>query len=287
MADFFRSISDVVLRLIWSFEWYDLIDIMLVAFTIYYCIKIVRQTRAFNLIKGIVFLGAVFLVVSALNMSASSYLFSQLFSDIVIVMVLLFQPEIRQTIESFGRGDLNRFLKFVSRSSKETTDEIRTSVSNISKAVSNMSEQKIGALIVIEGSIPTEEIVSTGTKVECAITTPMLENIFFPKAPLHDGAVIIRDNRIHSAGCILPLTQSELALELGTRHRAALGMSEICDALIIVVSEETGDISIAQAGVLDRKVTLGTLLAFLSDFLSSDESEDGKGRNIIKRRRKK
>lgn len=286
MADFFKSIADVVLRLLWSVEWYDLIDILLVAFTIYYCIKLVRQTRAFNLVKGIVLLGAVFLVVSALNMSASSYLFSQLFSDIVIVMVLLFQPEIRQTIESFGRGDVKKFLKFATRSSNEGSDELRTSVSNISKAVSNMSEQKIGALIVVEGSIPLDEIVTSGSRVDSSITTPIIENIFFPKAPLHDGALVIRDNRIHSAGCILPLTQSEIGLELGTRHRAAVGMSESCDALIIVVSEETGHISVAQGGVLERKITLGELLATLTDFLVS-EDEEGQARTFKIRRRKK
>lgn len=286
MADFFKNIVDGLMRLVWSIEWYDLIDILLVAFALYYCIKLIRQTRAFNLVKGIAFLGLIYIVVSVFNMSASSFIFSQLFGDIVLVMILLFQPEIRHAIESFGRGDFSRVLKFLGRGDKASGDEIRTSISNVSKAVSNMSEQKIGALIVIEGNMPLDDIVTSGSRVDSAITTPMLENIFFPKAPLHDGALIIRDNRIHSAGCILPLTQSDLSLDLGTRHRAAVGMSENSDALVIVVSEENGKISLAQGGVLEVNITLGELLAALTDFLVSEDSNE-KGRSFKIHRRKK
>lgn len=274
---------------VWSFigsvEWYDIADIVLVTFIIYYCIKLVRQTRAFHLVKGIVFMAAAFLVVSALNMSAASYLFSRVFSDIVIVLLLLFQPEIRQVVESVGRGDLKRYLKFLIRSKDEANDEIQNSISNISKAVANMSDKKIGALIVIEGTVLLEDIVSSGAKVDSAVSVPVIENIFFPKAPLHDGAMVIRDNRIHSAGCILPLTQSELSLDLGTRHRAGVGMSEYSDAMIIIVSEETGKISIAQSGELIRGISLGELLAALTDFLVTDDN--GKTRSKIIRRRKK
>ena len=274
---------------VWSFigsvEWYDIADIVLVTFIIYYCIKLVRQTRAFHLVKGIVFMAAAFLVVSALNMSTASYLFSRVFSDIVIVLLLLFQPEIRQVVESVGRGDLKRYLKFLIRSKDEANDEIQNSISNISKAVANMSDKKIGALIVIEGTVLLEDIVSSGAKVDSAVSVPVIENIFFPKAPLHDGAMVIRDNRIHSAGCILPLTQSELSLDLGTRHRAGVGMSEYSDAMIIIVSEETGKISVAQSGELIRGITLGELLAALTDFLVADDN--GKTRSKIIRRRKK
>lgn len=286
MRAFFENILDGVMRLAQSAEWYDILDILLVALALYYCIKLVRQTRAFNLVKGIAFLGIIYIIVSALSMTASSFLFSQLFGDIVLVMILLFQPEIRQAIENFGRGDFKRFLSFATRSAETTADEMRTSVTNISKAVSNMSEQKVGALIVIEGTSALEDIVSSGSRVDSAVTTPVIENIFFPKAPLHDGAVLIRDNRIHSAGCILPLTNSALSLELGTRHRAAVGMSESSDALIIVVSEETGGISIAQGGILERDITLGELLAALSDFLVTEDEEDKRKSFKIRRRKK-
>lgn len=278
-----------VLSTVWSFigsiEWYDIVDIVLVTFIIYYCIKLVRQTRAFHLVKGILFMAIAFLLVTALNMSTASYLFSRVFSDIVIVLLLLFQPEIRQVVESVGRGDLKRYLKLLVRSKKEANDEIHNSISNISKAVANMSDKKIGALIVIEGTVLLEDITASGARVDSAVTVPVIENIFFPKAPLHDGAMVIRDNRIHSAGCILPLTQSELSIELGTRHRAGVGMSEASDAMIIIVSEETGKISVAQGGELIRGLTLGELLAALTDFLITDEGEKPRSR-IIRRRKK-
>ena len=274
---------------VWSFigsiEWYDIADIVLVTFIIYYCIKLIRQTRAFHLVKGIVLVAIAFFVVSALNMSTASYLFSRVFSDIVIVLLLLFQPEIRQVVESVGRGDFKRYLKLLVRSKDEANDELHNSISNISKAVANMSDKKIGALIVIEGTVLLEDVVSSGARVDSAVSVPVIENIFFPKAPLHDGAMVIRDNRIHSAGCILPLTQSDLSLELGTRHRAGVGMSENSDAMIIIVSEETGKISVAQSGELMRGISLGELLAALTDFLIADEEEKGK-KKIIRWRKK-
>lgn len=285
MADFFSRIFDSIMKLILSVQWYDIVDIALVALAVYYCVKLVRQTRAFHLVKGIVFMGVVYMIVSTLNMSATSYLFSHIFSDIVIVIILLFQPEIRHAIESFGRGDFKKISIFSGRNSNLTGDEMRTCASNIAKAVSNMSDKKIGALIVLEGKTLLGEIISTGSRVDSAVTSAVIENIFFPKAPLHDGAMIIRDGRIHSAGCILPLTQADIGKELGTRHRAAMGMSENSDALVIVVSEETGAISVAKNGELRRKLTLGELLEYLNSFLVPEDGEKQKARTL-KRRKK-
>lgn len=285
MAEIFKGFFDGILKLILSVQWYDVADVVFVAFLLYYCIKLLRQTRAFNLIKGIVLVGIVYLIVSALDMSASTFLFNNLFRDIVLVIILLFQPEIRNTIESFGRGNLKIMSFFSSRSSDEFRDEAIKSASAVAKAAVNMSENKIGALVVIEGRTPLGEIIASGSEVNAAITTPLLENIFFPKAPLHDGAVVIRDNRIHSAGCILPLSQNEMSLELGTRHRAALGMSETSDALIVVVSEETGKISIAQNGTLERNLKLGELTEFIASYLASDDTEKPKA--FRRSRRKK
>ncbi|MBQ4349417.1 MAG: diadenylate cyclase CdaA [Clostridia bacterium] len=285
MADFFSRIFDSIMKLILSVQWYDIVDIALVALAVYYCVKLVRQTRAFHLVKGIVFMGVVYMIVSTLNMSATSYLFSHIFSDIVIVIILLFQPEIRHAIESFGRGDFRKISIFSGRNSNLTGDEMRTCASNIAKAVSNMSDKKIGALIVLEGKTLLGEIISTGSRVDSAVTSAVIENIFFPKAPLHDGAMIIRDGRIHSAGCILPLTQADIGKELGTRHRAAMGMSENSDALVIVVSEETGAISVAKNGELRRKLTLGELLEYLNSFLVPEDGEKQKARTL-KRRKK-
>ena len=255
------------------------------ALVFYYGIKLVRQTRGFQLVKGVVYMGIIYFVVSAFNMSASSFLFSQLFRNIVIVMILLFQPEIRHAIESVGRGGFKKVSLIFSRGNDYTDEEYKVSASNIAKAAGNMSDKKIGALIVIEGKTLLGEIISTGSEVDSNITSPMIENIFFPKAPLHDGAMIIRNNRIHSAGCILPLTQNEVSFELGTRHRAAIGMSEHSDALIVVVSEETGAISVAHNGTLERNVTSGELLETVNAFLSPDEGEKNKSFRI--RRRKK
>ncbi|MBE6773804.1 MAG: diadenylate cyclase CdaA [Clostridia bacterium] len=268
-----KEFFDVIMRLILSVQWYDIADIIFVALLLYYAIKMLRQTRAFNLIKGVIFVGVIYMIVSTFNMSATTFLFSRLFSNIFFVMVILFQPEIRHAIESFGRGDLRKISIFTVRGSDEYNDEMRKSASNIARAATIMSEKKIGALMVIEGKTPLGEIISTGTQVDSAVTSPVIENIFFPKAPLHDGAVVIRDNRIHSAGCILPLTQNEVSLELGTRHRAALGMSENSDALVVVVSEETGAISVAHRGVLERDIKLGELTELLTDYLVTEEPE--------------
>ena len=165
------------------------------------------------------------------------------------------------------------------------TEELKTSASNIAKAAGNMSDKKIGALIVVEGKTLLGEITSTGSQIDSTITSPIIENVFFPKAPLHDGAMVIRDNRIHSAGCILPLTQNDVSFELGTRHRAAIGMSEHSDALIIVVSEETGTISVAHNGTLERNITSGELYETVSSFLISDEGEKSKSFKIRRRRK--
>ncbi|MBQ1243952.1 MAG: diadenylate cyclase CdaA [Clostridia bacterium] len=285
MKEFFVSAADWILKLVASVGIADIVDILIVSFLIYYVIKLVRQTRAFQLVKGVVYMGVVYFIVSAFNMSASSFIFNQLFRNIVIVMILLFQPEIRHAIESIGRGDFRKFNIFNLRSSDFSTESYRTAASNISKAVGNMSDTKTGALIVIEGKTLLGEIISTGSEIDSTITVPMIENIFFPKAPLHDGAMVIRDNRIHSAGCILPLTQNDVSFELGTRHRAAIGMSEHSDALIVVVSEETGAISVAHNGTLERGITSGELYEIISAFLVSDEGEKSKVFRI--RRRKK
>lgn len=272
MYELFNTVKENAEKLLLSFRWNDAIDIIVVAFILYYCIKLFRQTRATHLVKGFVFLSAGYIIVSALNMSTSSYLFSRLFNDIVIVVILLFQPEFRHAIESFGRGDFKKFTIF-SRDSSLEREQKHAAVSAICKAVANMSETKTGALIVFEGKSPLGEIISTGSEIDAKISVPIIENIFYPKSPLHDGAMVIRDWRVCSAGCILPLTQSALSRDLGTRHRAAVGISESTDAMAVVVSEETGAISVANAGRLRRGISNGELLETLSDLLIGNEDE--------------
>lgn len=284
MYEFFNTVKENAEKLLLSFRWNDAIDIIVVAFILYYCIKLFRQTRATHLVKGFVFLSAGYIIVSALDMSTSSYLFSRLFNDIVIVVILLFQPEFRHAIESFGRGDFKKFTIF-SRDSALEREQKHAAVSAICKAVANMSETKTGALIVFEGKSPLGEIISTGSEIDAKISVPIIENIFYPKSPLHDGAMVIRDWRVCSAGCILPLTQSALSRDLGTRHRAAVGISESTDAMAVVVSEETGAISVANAGRLRRGISNGELLETLSDLLIGDEDENPEKKKS-KRRKK-
>ena len=275
MALFFQNIGESIMKFVSTIQWYDILDIIVVALVFYYCIKLFTRTRAIHLVRGFVFLGLVYFIVSALNMSTSSFLFSRLFSDIVLVIVLLFQPEFRHAIESFGRGDFAKFNLFSSYSSL-MREETQQSISALVKAVMTMSDGKVGALIVLEGKSPLGEIIATGSEIDAKISEPIVENIFYPKSPLHDGAMVIRNNRITAAGCILPLTQNELSRELGTRHRAAVGMSEVSDALVIVVSEETGAVSAAQNATLKRGLASGELLELLNAFLFSDEEKSVK-----------
>ncbi|MBR6313085.1 MAG: diadenylate cyclase CdaA [Clostridia bacterium] len=275
MASFFQNIGENIMKFVSTIQWYDILDIIVVALVFYYCIKLFTRTRAIHLVRGFVFLGLVYFIVSALNMSTSSFLFSRLFSDIVLVIVLLFQPEFRHAIESFGRGDFAKFNLFSSYSSL-MREETQQSISALVKAVMTMSDGKVGALIVLEGKSPLGEIIATGSEIDAKISEPIVENIFYPKSPLHDGAMVIRNNRITAAGCILPLTQNELSRELGTRHRAAVGMSEVSDALVIVVSEETGAVSAAQNATLKRGLASGELLELLNAFLFSDEEKSVK-----------
>lgn len=269
MIAFFQNLSENLVKLILSIRWNDIIDIFIVALAIFYILKSFRKTRAKHLVRGIVLLVFVYLIVSAFKLNTSAYIFSRLFNDIVVVLVILFQPEIRHAVESFGRGDFKKVSVFAKNSSV-LEESAKRGISNIVKACVSMSQKKVGALIVIEGKSPLGEIISTGSTVDAELNVPVIENIFFPKAPLHDGAMIVRDNRIHSAGCILPLTENNISRDLGTRHRAALGMSENSDALIIVVSEETGAISVAEDSVLDTDISQVELHERLNHFLLGD-----------------
>lgn len=285
MLAFLEEIFDGAMKLIRSIAWYDIVDILFVAFAFYYVVKLLRQTRAFHLVKGIVLMGVIYFIVSTFNMSTSSYIFNQLFSNIVIVMLLLFQPELRHAIESFGRGDFKKLSIFSAKNTGFYEGESEAVAMDVSKAISNMSDSKTGALIVFEGKTPLGEIIASGSTVDAAVSSVIIENIFFPKSPLHDGAVVIRDNRIYAAGCILPLTGNEVSSELGTRHRAAIGMSEHSDALVVVVSEETGSISVASGGTLERNLSVGEVHETLSNFLKSDSTENEKAFKILRRKR--
>ena len=256
-----------IVSLFASITVFDILDICLVAFIVYNAIKFIRQTRAFQLVKGIVLLLIVYGAVRLLNMQASSYIMSRVFNDVVLVLLLLFQPEIRHVLESMGR-------KRISFNNVSETEEASDSIMAVCKACSDMSDKKIGALIVFEKDTLLGEIINTGSKIDALVTEELIENIFYPKAPLHDGAAVISGNRVVAAGCILPLTQNSLSSELGTRHRAAVGMSEQGDSMVVVVSEETGAISVASHGMLKRGISPGELRERLMNYLMPETQNE-------------
>lgn len=278
--DQLTSLFQQVLGVIGSFRLADFLDICLVAFVVYSVVKFVRETRAIQLFKGILLFGIVYAVISVLEMQASSYLFRSVASNAVIFLIIIFTPEIRHALESVGRnGFSNISLLSLSKSSKQVMNEkLNSMITAVCRSVSSMSENKIGALIVFERQTLLGSIIETGTTVDALATEELIGTVFFPKTPLHDGAAIIRGDRVAAAGCILPLTKNNaLSKELGTRHRAAIGMSEESDAVVVVVSEETGTISIVSKGNIKRDLTSAQLRDTLQDYLIVQDDEKKKG----------
>lgn len=225
----------------------DVLDIAIVAFLVYKVLGFIRETRAEQLAKGLVVLVICALLSDFLKLYTLHWLLSGVVSVGLIAIVVIFQPELRRALEHLGRS---RFANIMSDIDKE---EAKRMVTEIVRAVESMSASRTGALMVIEKEITLNDIVETGTVIDAYISAEMIGNIFYEGAPLHDGALILRGDRLYAAGCVLPLTQNkELSKELGTRHRAGIGITENSDALVIIVSEETGVISLAQNGELTR-----------------------------------
>ncbi len=235
----------------------DFIDIGIVAIIIYYIITLLRDTRAMQLVKGLIILFAVFFISRWLHFNALNYILGGAMQIGLFAVVVIFQPEFRNILERMGRFKVGRIIDFAVDTSD---DDMSMTIESVVKAAADMSAAKIGALIVLERETRLGEFITTGTMLDANVSSSLLENIFVPNTPLHDGAVIIRGNKILTAGCVLPLTaNNNLSTELGTRHRAALGLSEATDAVIVVVSEETGKISIARNGSLTRNLSKETL----------------------------
>ncbi len=279
------SFFEQAVGVITSFRFADFLDICLVAFVVYSVVKLVRETRAIQLFKGILLFGVAYVVITVLEMQASTYLFRSVASNAIVCLVIIFSPEIRHVLESLGRKSLSSYsvLDFAKGSRDKKNEETNSMITEVCRSVSKMSEQKIGALIVFERKTLLGSIIETGKTVDALVTEELIGTIFFPKTPLHDGASIIRANRIVSAGCILPLTKNnEISSELGTRHRAALGMSEESDAAVVVVSEETGCISYVEKGRIKRNISSAELRDILQNLLIEKEKENGnKLRNKI------
>lgn len=247
----------------------DVIDIAVIAYVIYQGIVFLRESRAGQLVKGLIILLVVFVLAKWLNLVTIQWALSKAIDFIIIAAAVIFQPELRRILERVGRTKLTAGQLFDEAESAQAE-----SIDKICKAAGFMQEKKIGALIVFERETQLGEIINTGTIVDAATSVSVVNNIFFPKSPLHDGAVIVRNGRIYAAGCILPLSQLDLSnSSLGTRHRAAIGMSENSDAVVLVVSEETGTISIVEGGKITRNYNAVTAAAELHRLILDTENQ--------------
>ncbi len=252
----------------------DLLDVSVVAFIIYSLIKIVRETRAEQLVKGIFILVIGYFLSYQFNLKMLSTILNSIFQFGVIVLIFVFQPELRRALEQIGRSKLGDYWSFPTGNNEEYIKLQKNAIKVVADAAEEFKQSKTGALMVFERKTKLGDIISTGTIVDAKPSVAILGNIFYNKAPLHDGAMILRDGSIYAAGCILPLTRNEnVSIDLGTRHRAALGMSENSDAVIVVVSEETGSISIAMNGILKRNYNRETLERELIDLILPESTE--------------
>lgn len=254
-----------------------IIDIGIIAFVFYKLLGLIKETRAEQLVKGFL----IILIISKLSewakLYAINYILQNTFTIGLIALVIIFQPELRKALEHLGRSQW-----LISNGKKGTLEEQTRSINEIVDAVSVMSRKKIGALIVVERLIGINDIIDTGTTLDAKITADLLMNVFYPKSPLHDGAVVIKNNRLMAAGCLLPLSSNKyISKELGTRHRAAMGMTESSDALIVIVSEETGAISMAVEGKLQRFLDTSTLRDLMINTL--EKEKDGGDKNVSKK----
>ena len=257
-----------------NFQFKDAVDIIIVAFLIYGVVKLVRETRAGQLVKGLFLLVILFIISSYFNLVMVSRVLAYFFQFAFVAILIVFQPEIRKALEQVGRNNVGQSIAAVVTGRDRSYDraQIRKAIDAVVDGVGILQQLKMGALIVFERKTKLGDIIETGTQINCEPSGQIVGNIFFNKAPLHDGAMIIRDGMIHAAGCILPLTKNtSVSAELGTRHRAALGVSEESDAVVVVVSEETGQISVAVNGVLARRFTRDTLRDVLEGYLIPQE----------------
>lgn len=257
-----------------NFQFKDAVDIIIVAFLIYGVVKLVRETRAGQLVKGFFLLVILFIISSYFNLVMVSRVLAYFFQFAFVAILIVFQPEIRKALEQVGRNNVGQSIAAVVTGRDRSYDraQIRKAINAVVDGVGILQQLKMGALIVFERKTKLGDIIETGTQINCEPSGQIVGNIFFNKAPLHDGAMIIRDGMIHAAGCILPLTKNtSVSAELGTRHRAALGVSEESDAVVVVVSEETGQISVAVNGVLARRFTRDTLRDVLEGYLIPQE----------------
>jgi diadenylate cyclase len=268
--DAVREVLNVILNFILTVTFWDILDIIIVAYLIYRIITVVRKTSSGGVVKGIVLLIAVMWLSSLLNLSVVNYLLGQTMKLGVLVLIILFQPELRRFLEQMGSKNFD----FIFRRQVKIGN-IEASISSTVAACMDMSKTRTGALIVFEREIELTDYVKTGTRLDSVLSSELLKNIFFPRTPLHDGSVIVRNGRIIAAGCMLPMSNNtKLSRDLGMRHRAGIGMSEVSDAVVVIVSEETGSISVAVDGMLKRHLAQETFEKLLRNELLLEDKHD-------------
>lgn len=262
----------------------DVVDILIVTFLIYKGLRFIRDTRTVQLLKGIVVLVVVMQASYFLNLHTVYYLISNAMQLGFIAILIVFQPELRKALEQLGRTSMGKWFNFDDQTDMTKCEDM---IEEITKSCQSMSKSKIGALIVIEKETKLGDIISTGIKINADVMSELLINIFVPKTPLHDGAVVVRDGKIVAASCFLPLSQNpNLSKELGTRHRAGVGVSEESDSVVVIVSEETGRISLAVGGELFVNLTGDSLKARLKKLLMDTKKDIKLKRGVFARKEK-
>ena len=261
LQTFFQTITTMRLS--------DYVDIALVAFIIYLLMPLIRTPSTMRIARSVVVLLLVAWLTNEMELYAISFILNQFLQVGLLAFVILFQPELRRMLDRLGNVRLRAFLGL-----ERTAQEMDTVISQTVMACEIMSREKVGALIVFAREAGLDEYMRTGTRIEGQVSEQLIRNIFFPKASLHDGAMIVREGRISAAGCVLPLSDSHrLSADLGTRHRAGVGISEVSDAVVIIVSEETGTISVAVGGMLKRHLAAKTLEKLLHNELCPDQDD--------------
>ena len=260
-----------------TFTFKDFIDVAIIALILFYLLRLFRQSRVGQLIKGFLILLAVYGVSYLFQLTMLKYILNSIFTYWAIIFIVVFQPELRLGLERLGRSN-KRLRSFVSSTVQNPEDKLYKALSDVADTCAIFSKSKTGALIVFERDTPLGEIAATGTILNSDVSPALLGNIFFNKAPLHDGASIIREGKIFAAGCILPLSDNlNISQELGTRHRAAIGITEESDAVVVVVSEETGSISIALNGMLTRDYKRDDLYNRLVELIIDGDNKNASG----------
>jgi diadenylate cyclase len=274
-----ENIINGIINSITDLEIVDLIDIALLTIIIYWLLKLTSKTRAMQVLKGLGIILLATWIADFLGFAGTKWLLDYVLNAGAIVIVIIFHPEIRRALARIGRGHIDL-------SSSQSTNA-QENVESILKAVLNLSKKRVGALIVFERKTGLKDVIESGTRIGAVISTELLENLFFTNSPLHDGAVIIRDDVIEAAGCFLPLSDNkQIGQELGTRHRAALGVSEVSDCVTLIVSEETGVISVAQDGTLIRYLDSKAIRDLLDDmYMINKQPPKYRGLRIIRKGR--